>query len=195
METHDLVEIVPQQEDTYQKIEPEQKSGKKNIGCIVAVIAVAGQTYVLDDGLGSKLNVTINDVGAEDVMEYGTFGDYIEAVYLDCSFKNVGEEEYINTDLFHFYADNQPVKTDISNSMNMVSLSPERETSGLFYAFVNPDEYEYYEKYDMYLYTTSDDLQFCYMPSLQRFDVSSGVYSDKNRENPRRCSLLCNHSQ
>lgn len=94
-----------------------------------------GQTYVMDDGLGSKLNVTINDVGTEDVMEYGTFGEYIEAVYLDCSFKNVGEEEeYINTDLFHFYADNQPVETDISNSMNMVSLSPERETSGLFYA-------------------------------------------------------------
>ena len=155
VETHDLVEIVPQQEDTYQTIETEQKSGKKNIGCIVAVIAVAiivaflilfivfflgfissdkedsakekkaqsattettedpkqkaekddwlevGQTYVLDDGLGSKLNVTINDVGTEDVMEYGTFGDYIEAVYLDCSFKNVGEEEEcINTDLFY----------------------------------------------------------------------------------------------
>ena len=32
-----------------------------------------GQTYVLDDGLGSKLNVTINDVGTEDVMEYLLF--------------------------------------------------------------------------------------------------------------------------
>lgn len=51
------------------------------------------------------------------------------------------------------------------------SASSETSIDGTPYGSVDPDEYEYYEKYDMYLYTTSDDLQFCYMPSLQRIDV------------------------
>lgn len=69
------------------------------------------------------------------------------------------------------------VDIDLSSSYSVGAIagyacaSSETSIDGTPYGSVDPDEYEYYEKYDMYLYTTSDDLQFCYMPSLQRIDV------------------------
>lgn len=101
----------------------------------------AGETYTKESGGIPCLEISINEVGSESVMEFGDLGDYKQAIYLDCTFKNIGEDdEYIGIDMFSFYADNQSVDTDVYNSMDYVSLSPGRETSGRIYAFLDPDD-------------------------------------------------------
>lgn len=101
----------------------------------------AEQSYIVERGDTYRIKITINEIGSESIMEYGEYGDYKQAIYFDCSFMNVGEDnEYVGTELFSFYADNQSVDTDVYNSMDSVVLSPQRETSGRIYAFLDPDE-------------------------------------------------------